>query len=172
MPKILDKPREGILGAAEQELAEKGVSGFNIRDVASLSGVAIGTIYNYYGNKFSLINSVLASLWAKSLAKAVAMIKPGDPVGAVLALYEAARGYMDAERETIEAIREAGPYFGDGEFEDDVIQAEIAKSIAPALSDGVIRCAETILAELIVFAAVEHKISGEELRKVVQKIVA
>jgi predicted nucleic-acid-binding protein len=79
---------------------------------------------------------------------------------------------MDAERETIEAIREAGPYFGDGEFEDDVIQAEIAKSIAPALSDGVIRCAETILAELIVFAAVEHKISGEELRKVVQKIVA
>ena len=172
MPKILDKPREGILGAAEKELAERGVNGFNIRDVASLSGVAIGTIYNYYGNKFSLINSVLSSLWARNLAKATSVIKPGDPVGAVLALYEAVNGYMEAEGEAVEAIREAGPYFGDGEFENDVIQEEIAKAIAPALSDGVIRCAETILAELIVFAAVEHKISGDELRKVVTKLIA
>ena len=172
MPKILDKPREGILGAAEEELTNKGVNGFNIRDVAKRSGVAIGTIYNYYGNKFNLVNSVLSSLWAKHLAKATSMVQPGDPVGAVLALYDAVERFEETEKETICAIREAGSFFGDGEFENESIRRDIAEAIVPALADNVMRGADLILAELVVFAAIEKKLPLEELKKATAKIVA
>lgn len=172
MPKILERPREGILEAAEQELTNKGVVGFNIRDVAALSGVAIGTIYNYYGNKFSLINSVLSSLWAKGLAKAVSVIKPGDPVGAVLALYDAVNHFEETERESIDAIRAAGNFFGDEAYENELLRRELANAIAPSLGDNVFRPAELILAELVLFAAIERKISVEDLKKATTKIVA
>lgn len=80
MPKILHAPEQSILSAAQNELREKGVRGFNIRDVASLSGVAIGTIYNYYGHKFDLIAIVLKSFYIEDAKKIAASI----PVGLTL----------------------------------------------------------------------------------------
>ena len=71
MPKILHEPRENILLAARTELHEKGVNGFNIRDVAKLSGVAIGTIYNYYGDKYKLVVEVVKELFKQKAEETI-----------------------------------------------------------------------------------------------------
>lgn len=47
--------REIILEAAARVLSEKSLEGFNTNCVAEVAGVSIGTFYQYFPNKESLI---------------------------------------------------------------------------------------------------------------------
>lgn len=116
MPKILDAPREHIMEASKQELARDGVAGFNIRDVAKGSGVAIGTIYNYYGNKTSLIASTIRDNWRLLKEECEAKVDSGDRVELT---YDAIKKFFDANL----------TYFKD------VLTSKIALSLAEAKKD-------------------------------------
>ena len=67
MPKLIPDAKKNILTAAKRLLLEYGYSGLVLRDVANLSGVALGTIYNYFPSKDMLVASVMAEDWHKSL---------------------------------------------------------------------------------------------------------
>jgi TetR/AcrR family fatty acid metabolism transcriptional regulator len=54
--------RKQILDAATQVFAEKGFHRATIKDVAKASGVADGTIYNYFDNKTDLLIALLDRL--------------------------------------------------------------------------------------------------------------
>jgi AcrR family transcriptional regulator len=51
--------REALLRAAEQTFAEKGIDGARIEDIAALAQVAVGTIYNYFGNSGDLAKALI-----------------------------------------------------------------------------------------------------------------
>jgi AcrR family transcriptional regulator len=51
-----------ILNAASAVFAQKGYNGATIRDISSLAGLADGTIYNYFENKFDLLIGILSRL--------------------------------------------------------------------------------------------------------------
>jgi AcrR family transcriptional regulator len=51
--------REALLRAAEQTFAEKGIDGARIEDIAALAQVAVGTIYNYFGNSGALAKALI-----------------------------------------------------------------------------------------------------------------
>ena len=51
--------RDGLLEAAEQVFAEKGVDGARIEDIAARAGVAVGTIYNYFGDSTELLKALI-----------------------------------------------------------------------------------------------------------------
>jgi len=51
--------REGLLEAAEQVFADKGVDGARIEDIAARAGVAVGTIYNYFGDSAELLKTLI-----------------------------------------------------------------------------------------------------------------
>ncbi len=53
---------ERILDAASAVFAQKGYNGATIRDISSLAGLADGTIYNYFENKFDLLIGLLTRL--------------------------------------------------------------------------------------------------------------
>ncbi len=107
MPKILHEPRENILSAAQKELREKGVRGFNIRDVAKLSGVAIGTIYNYYGDKYNLISVVCKSFFDAEIAAQIERYPEGRPLEkGVECLYIALQEFKNEHSEALGAILE------------------------------------------------------------------
>ncbi|NLF37755.1 MAG: TetR/AcrR family transcriptional regulator [Clostridiaceae bacterium] len=67
MPKLIPDAKKNILTTARRLLLEKGYSGLALRDVANLSSVALGTIYNYFPSKDMLVASVMAEDWHKSL---------------------------------------------------------------------------------------------------------
>jgi AcrR family transcriptional regulator len=46
---------EAILGAARLLLASEGVEGFTIEDVAATAGIAVGSVYQYFPNKFAIV---------------------------------------------------------------------------------------------------------------------
>ena len=105
MPKILHEPRENILSAAQTELREKGVRGFNIRDVAKLSGVAIGTIYNYYGDKYRLVVEVAKDLFREKIDALIVEYPEGRGLEeGVASVYEAIRGFKKEHDETLKNI--------------------------------------------------------------------
>lgn len=57
-----EKKKRAILDAAEKIVAERGMAGMTIGEVAALADVATGTIYLYFKNKGSLLAAVNARL--------------------------------------------------------------------------------------------------------------
>jgi AcrR family transcriptional regulator len=70
--------RNAILDAAEEVLAERGLHGARIQDIADRARMAVGTIYNYFGQKDDVLHALLEERTAE-LAAALAAA-PDDPV--------------------------------------------------------------------------------------------
>ena len=69
MPKIIEGAREKILANARQRLFENGYQHLSLREVARESGIATGTIYNYFANKDYLIANVMLEDWTAAVQK-------------------------------------------------------------------------------------------------------
>jgi len=69
MPKIIEGAREKILVNAKRRLFEKGYQHLSLRVVAKESGIATGTIYNYFANKDYLIANIMLEDWEKAVEK-------------------------------------------------------------------------------------------------------
>ena len=75
MPKIIKNPEDRILQAARNRLLDKDLSSFSLRGVAAVSlrgvaadcGIAVGTIYNYFKDKESLMAAVMIRDWMDAL---------------------------------------------------------------------------------------------------------
>ena len=68
MPKIIQNVREQLLAEAKKQIAEFGYEKTTIRSVASACGLGIGTVYNYFPSKDTLIASFLLVDWQNALA--------------------------------------------------------------------------------------------------------
>lgn len=55
--------KEEILGKSRELIREKGWTAINIRSVAGACGVAVGSIYNYFGSKDALMAAIVESVW-------------------------------------------------------------------------------------------------------------
>ena len=67
MPKIIKDARETIMQKAKEILLRDGLVGLNMRGVAQASGVAAGTLYNYFPSKEDLVFNSLKKNWDEML---------------------------------------------------------------------------------------------------------
>ena len=67
MPKIIKNPEDRILQAARNRLLDKDLSSFSLRGIAADCGIAVGTIYNYFKDKESLMAAVMVQDWMDAL---------------------------------------------------------------------------------------------------------
>ena len=67
MPKIIKNPEDRILQAARNRLLDKDLSSFSLRGIAADCGIAVGTIYNYFKDKESLMAAVMIQDWMDAL---------------------------------------------------------------------------------------------------------
>ena len=63
MPKIFKDAKKHILEISKGIIEEKGFNALTMRDVATSSGYGVGTIYNYFPNKLSILASLLLEEW-------------------------------------------------------------------------------------------------------------
>lgn len=61
--------KDQILDIAFDMATEQGVSSLSVRAVAQACSVAVGTVYNSYPTKASLVSDVVARFWERSLAR-------------------------------------------------------------------------------------------------------
>ena len=112
MPKIIEDVENRILRAARQRLLGGDLSSFSARGIAEDCGIAVGTIYNYYRDKESLMAAIMAQDWQAELAKAGEAVAAAPSVQAgVLCLYEAMRAFSRAY-ESVWAAYPTGEGFG------------------------------------------------------------
>lgn len=69
MPKAIEGAHEAILSAAGRLLAAKGYATLNMRAIAAASGVATGTLYNYYRAKDEIVFALMSQDWEVLLGR-------------------------------------------------------------------------------------------------------
>ena len=92
MPKIIEDVENRILRSARQRLLGGDLSSFSARGIAEDCGIAVGTIYNYYRDKESIMAAVMAQDWQAELTKA------GERIDAVPSIEEGVRCLYEAMR--------------------------------------------------------------------------
>lgn len=68
MPKIIENAKERILEVTKKELETNNFDELSIRKIAKLSNIGVGTIYNYYPDKITLVASLMATEWSSSVS--------------------------------------------------------------------------------------------------------
>jgi AcrR family transcriptional regulator len=77
MPKIIADIEEKILTAAGALFSAQGYQDGDMRQIAELAGIAVGTIYQYFSDKQELYLRVLSSGWM-SIIRRLEEISEGD----------------------------------------------------------------------------------------------
>src|SRR3954462_12552815 len=55
-----EETSQAVLAAAEQIFAEEGIHGASMNQIAERAGVAVGTLYNHFKDKETLLSALLA----------------------------------------------------------------------------------------------------------------
>lgn len=97
--RLREATRQAILVAAEATFAERGIHAARMEDVASRAGVAVGTLYNYFGDKKQVVRALVDGHRESLLGRldAALALRP--------AFAEALTAWLDAMLAHIEAHR-------------------------------------------------------------------
>ena len=68
MPKIIENLPERLAEEARRQIEESGYAAMTIRSVAKACGVGVGTVYNYYSSKETLVATFMLEDWKKCVA--------------------------------------------------------------------------------------------------------
>lgn len=69
LPKIIENPKQLILGEAKRILYSEGYSKLSMRSISKACGIALGTIYNYYPTKHDLVIGMMTDYWKENMNK-------------------------------------------------------------------------------------------------------
>lgn len=68
MPKIIENLQRNLIDEARHQVAEAGYGAVTIRSVAAACGVGVGTVYNYFPSKESLMAAFMLDDWKHCIA--------------------------------------------------------------------------------------------------------
>lgn len=66
MPKIIENLKEKIIAETKRQVEENGYQKTTVRSVSEKAGIAVGTVYNYFGSKEELVASFMLADWQKA----------------------------------------------------------------------------------------------------------
>ncbi len=67
--RLKEVTKQAILEAAEEAFGEQGVHASRMEDIASRAGTAVGTLYNYFGDRQAVIDTLIDTRRAELVAK-------------------------------------------------------------------------------------------------------
>lgn len=67
MPKVIDNLRETILLQAREIVVNQGIDKLTMREVSNKTGIAVGTVYNYFPTKRELTTVLIEKYWYEYL---------------------------------------------------------------------------------------------------------
>ena len=84
--------KEKIRENAKKEARRKGLEKIGMREISSASSVALGTLYNYFPDKESLIIATISSIWNETIGN---LKKPEGFVSALSVFMMLSRGTLE-----------------------------------------------------------------------------
>ena len=145
--------RAAILDAAEDLIAEKGLHGAALVEIAKRAGVAVGTLYNYFADRDDLVRALFDSRRAIVRPLVLAAIASARDLPFELRMRRLVRDTLAAYerfRQFLKVAFEAEHLRPPGNTSADDLEAAIADAIADGVVQGEIAAGPS--AELVAFA--------------------
>jgi len=98
---------EAILDAAEQGIAERGLRGAGMVEIAERAGVSVGTLYNHFADKDALLTALLHDRRRELAARIDAALarRQGEPFRAQLGAFtDAFAAHFEAHRRFLQIL--------------------------------------------------------------------
>jgi AcrR family transcriptional regulator len=102
--------RQRILEVAQRQFAQQGFEATTTRDIARGANIAVGTLFNYFPTKESIVECLVRAAWAEAADALAAGSAPGDSpsleeelfahLAAILRKLKAYRQYLPAVLDT------------------------------------------------------------------------
>ncbi len=172
MPKVIDGLQSRIMQSARDRLFSTPPS-LSLRAIAKDCGIAVGTIYNYFPNKETLIASVFADDWNHIIAETEASISASKGIEeGVRAIYSGLVRFTQSHRTVWNAFpsfQGTGTYFHKGHR---LLVGQIERLLNMLFEqfDRTPDAAELVLtAEMLIAASQHSELSEEEIMRVIRR---
>lgn len=175
MPKIIQELREKILAVSRTRLLTEGYAALSLRGIAQDCSIAVGTIYNYFKDKNTLIASVMLEDWLEALgAMDLACAQAETAAEGYVGIYTAIRDFSHTYREVWAQFSQAGGSSGEIDSRHLMLRNQLTERIVPLLARsgrGEMGDIAPILAETVLAAAVQPDISLEQITAFIQHVI-
>ena len=171
MPKIIPNAKEKILTSTKELLFKQGFEGLALRDIARASGVALGTIYNYFSSKDMLVASVMVKDWNSTLQNITTCCNEALSVEqGVRSMYDSITEYVDIYKSIRKEYKKNNYYFGTHHM---ILRNQLSEILKKLLvkfdyKEDLVLC--PLLAETILDSAVQEDISYNELSIIINRV--
>ena len=88
--------RAAILSAAESVFTREGFSAAKMADIAAEAGVAAGTLYNYFGSKEEIFQSIISSGMTELSEEVETASREPDPIARLRRMTEVMLAFLNA----------------------------------------------------------------------------
>ena len=171
MPKIIKNPEDRILQAARKRLLDKELSSFSLREVAADCGIAVGTIYNYFKDKESLMAAVMVQDWKDALNTTREDLKQTESLQeGLLQICHGIRNYFLLYRKVWSSNPAGGELSMRCRMHQELLLSQITEMIKGLYERFGAPCEEhrtTLYTELIIAGAQHPEIRDEEIVEII-----
>lgn len=175
MPKVIEGLEDRILQAARKRLLGEDVSSFSLRGVAGDCGIAVGTIYNYFRNKETLMAAVMVQDWMDALERTKKELEQADSLEeGLLHICRAIRNYCVIYQEVWSSYPAGGEFSTRYRKRHEMLLSQITGTMKRLFARLEVPCSETgltLYAELIIAGAQHPEIREEEIIEIIGKAI-
>ena len=167
MPKIVDEARKKILESARKKLLSEGYGAVSLREIARECSIAVGTIYNYFDSKDSLVASIMLDDWFQALSEMDEGIAASDGItDGIIEIHAAVERFSSIYREVWSQFLQSGGSSSEVDSRHLMLRGQIEEKIRSLLARNGRRedaGFAPILAELVLAIGPRTDISGKQL---------
>ena len=130
MPKIIENLKQRLLEEAKRQVEELGYTEVTIRSIAKGCGVGVGTVYNYFPSKETLIASYLLQDWALCvdvIRDTAARAEEPKPV--LLCIHQQLLGFASRHEAIFQAEAAAAGFAGSFSRYHDMLRGQLAQPL-------------------------------------------
>ena len=160
MPKIIENLEGRLIAETKKQLEQSGYSAMTIRSVARGCGVGVGTVYNYFSSKETLVAAYMLESWKKCIATINTVSEQsGEPKPVLRCVFDQLLQFAQAHRVVFQDVAAASAFAGSFSQYHKLLRGQIAAPVRKF-------CHSDFAAEFVAEALLVWSMSGKNFDEI------